>query len=55
MASAGRRLRMARATNREALSDTLLVENWREPLPLSGFDHDIFISSSGMIFEGSIY
>jgi len=55
MASAGRKLRMAMATNPEALPDTLLLEDKREPLPHSCFDHDIFISSSVMTFEGSTY
>lgn len=55
MASAGRKLRMAMVTNPEALPDTLLVEDKREFLPHSCFDHDIFISSSVMTFEGSTY
>jgi hypothetical protein len=55
MASAGRRLRIAMATNPEALPDTLLVENKREPLPHSCFDHDIITSSSVMTFEVSTY
>ena len=44
---------MAMATNPEALPDTLLVEKTRVPLPHSGFDHNIFTSSSVVIFEGS--
>ena len=53
MASAGRRLRMAMATNPEALPGTLLVENTRVPLPHSGFDHNIFTSPSVVTFESS--
>jgi hypothetical protein len=55
MARAGRRLRMAMATNPEALPYTLLVESTRVPLPHSGFDHNIFTSSSVVTFEGSTY
>jgi hypothetical protein len=55
IASAGRRLRMAMATNAEAVPKTLLVENKRLLLPHSCLDHDIFTSSSLMKFEGSTY